>query len=451
MTTRRIPVPPLSFLATLLTAVGLFGCTEAETELDDALELDGAIEATIVDRRAFEAAEVIDADQLETLDNGDGTWSYALPEGFDPTIRLQGNIVTWRYAGQARFSYEPTQGAERTWIATAEPPPTPDEQLSAMKRIDRLGRIWKVDAIDENAWNLARQPAAAEREEEFVADVIRPFEPEYEPGTPVTWKPVSWDHRDCDPDESNGVFTPNEGHFWDGDGRTFITSGHNARQKTAVKIAVDNRLVCTGVILRQDQVLTAAHCVSDDNNNPIAFNRVRVFRDDINASLGARDIDFPGTYGGGSGDGGGTDFGDDWAIVELTSTWAAAGFAAAQDMDISSATDTQLGNLTNVHNLAFPQFAPVCSPNASQFLVHNQEFEPIAAILDKRLRFKIDGTPGHSGSPIYFCPEGDDNVCDVGEQGFVIAVFAGYDTFYDRFVGPKSASFIDAAVAFMDD
>ena len=64
---------------------------------------------------------------------------------------------------------------------------------------------------------------------------------------------------------------------------------------------------------------------------------------------------------------------------------------------------------------------------------------------------KIDGTPGHSGSPIYYCPDGDNNVCGPGETGYVIAVFAGWNSVANRWIGPKVAAFRDAANAFMDD
>ena len=84
-------------------------------------------------------------------------------------------------------------------------------------------------------------------------------------------------------------------------------------------------------------------------------------------------------------------------------------------------------------------------------LILNLEQEPIASITSKRLRLKLDGSPGHSGSPIYYCPAGDDNVCGSGEKGFVIGVFAGWNSATDRHVGPKSASFRDAALAFLND
>lgn len=413
-----------------------------------ALALNACADGPTVDREDAEAEPRV----LQTIDHEDGTYSYVLADDFDPEERVQGEIITWRYDGQARFSHAPAMGGERTFVVPEEEPLDPLDQLMQMRRVDRQGRVWVVDSVDEEAWAAAR--AEARRPEENEGDEpeatlpLRTPEEPLPPGSVVTWQPASWTHLDCIP---GGGLNPNELHLWEGESRDEIFSGHTARQQTAVRVRVNGSIVCSAVILRQDQVLTAAHCVSDDSNNPINVNTVDVCRDDIAGCIDASDIDFSGSYGGGSGSGGGTDFADDWAIIELDQTWSAAGFGTAEDMDLSSASDTVLGNLTKVHNLAFPQFLPGCSLSSGTTLIHNLENEPIAAIQNKRLRFKIDGSAGHSGSPIYYCPTGDDNVCGAGEKGFVIAVFAGWNTLNDRHVGPKSASFIDAAVAFMND
>ena len=62
----------------------------------------------VVDREVLEA-ERVDPTALETVDNGDGTWSYAVPDG---SIRPAGGgqVATWRYEGQARFSTNPPSG-----------------------------------------------------------------------------------------------------------------------------------------------------------------------------------------------------------------------------------------------------------------------------------------------------------------------------------------------------
>ena len=259
------------------------------------------------------------------------------------------------------------------------------------------------------------------------------------------WK-QSWTHSNCD-SAGNPV---NETHLWNGEHRNAINSGHTARQSTAVRV-LNGGSTCSGVILNQKQILTAAHCVSDDNNNPVPTSNVSVCRDDISACIGAADIDFSGSYGGGSSTGGGTDFADDWAIVELDTTWVTAGFSRAEDMDMSQAGDSTLDALTNVHNLGFPGFAPNCSNAGGNTLFHNKEPEPIAATKNKKIKLKIDTTPGHSGGPYYYCPTGDNNICGGGEKGFVWGVHAGWNSFDDRAVGPKVAFFRSAALVFVND
>ncbi len=126
-----------------LASTALIGCAQQAVDRGD-FDVEGQAEL-----------ELADGFSLESIDNGDSTWSYATPEDFDPEARVKGKIITWRYAGQAAFSYNPTFGGERTWIATEEQPVDPRAQLMAMRRVDRQGRVWEVDAVDEDAWARA--------------------------------------------------------------------------------------------------------------------------------------------------------------------------------------------------------------------------------------------------------------------------------------------------------
>ena len=390
-------------------------------------------------------------------EHGDGTWSYGLPEGFDPEVRVQGRILTWRYVGQAIFSREPRPvSGPMSFVAEREEPRTSEQQVLDMRRLDRWGRLWRVESIEAEAWRKAIAEADRDSreltEEEPVQDE-RDHPGPAAPGTKVEWWPASWGHFDCD----TAPNPRNDTHFWDGESRTRVGTFRRRWQKAAAQIVVNGAPACSGALLGQDHALTAAHCVSDNNDNPVPTATVQVCRDDIACTgpncgcIGARDIDFSDRYRGGSGAGGGTDFEDDWAIVELTSTWRRAGFRRAEVMHLSAAGDGTLDDLDIVRNLGFPQFAPDCTPANGNILFDNQEMEPIAATLARKLRLKIDLTPGHSGGPFYYCPVADDNVCLGNEMAFVYGVVAGWNSVNNRVVGPKVSSFRSAALAFLND
>lgn len=410
----------------------------------------------VIDRADFEAKEEFIVEKLEKIDNKDGTYSFALPEGFDPEVRLRGRILTWRYAGQARYAHKPEPvSGPRVWEVPEPKKESPEDLVRAMKRIDYLGRIWKVEEIDHEAWKKVIEEAnkSSEESEGEPGAKEREHEPDWEPGTKVEWWPQSWTHSNCD-----GRPNPRrETHLWEGESRSRVTGTFNNQEASVVRVtntmSTGQESTCTGTILGQRQILTAAHCVSDNSNNPVPTGQVRVCRDDIGLRcLGARDIDFSPSYGGGSGSGGGSDFSDDWAIIKLMSTWEAASYSRAEEMDMSRAGDSVLDALYSVYNLGYPGFAPDCTDRRNGFrLFGNREWERIAATLGSRIRFKIDNTGGHSGGPYYYCPEGNDSLCRDGENPYVYAVSAGWSGGNNRAVGSRVSRFRSAALAFMLD
>ncbi len=412
-------------------------------------------------REAFEATQTINPDQLAKIDNRDGTWSYAQVEGFDPKIRVRGSIVTWRYEGQARFAHDVRPvTSSRKWVVTNEERKEPEAQVLDLVRIDRWGRRWRAEVVNKDSWRAAIE-AADQDSAEAEQEPQRPEkkgEPRPKPGTVVEWTPQSWTHSNCD--SSKEVFIGKETHLWEGESRTSVGTP-DQWERTAVRVTtvlgdIDgdgdiDQGVCTGTILTQDFILTSAHCVSDDNNNPMPNSTITVCRQDVSRCLGAADVQFPSSYGGGSGNGGGSDFSDDWALIELTSTWTASGTTTATDMDMSWAEDSKLDNLTRINNLGFPGFATNCNNAGGNTLFHNDEREPLTATYTKSIRMKIDNTPGHSGGPIYYCPRGDNNICSNGDKAYVFGVLAGWNSVAKRAVGPKVPNFRDAAMAILFD
>lgn len=80
-----------------------------------------------------------------------------------------------------------------------------------------------------------------------------------------------------------------------------------------------------------------------------------------------------------------------------------------------------------------------------------EETESPTSTTSKKVRHRLDGTRGQSGSPIYYCPHQEDSLCDEHprETGFVYAVHSGWNPVSQRVVGPKVPSFRTAALAIM--
>jgi hypothetical protein len=338
-----------------------------------------------------------------------------------PGDLLVEGAFTWRYVGQVPPAVtRPSPEEPLRYVVDSSRAKMPaHEAFLGAKRVDTAG-LWELIAVDVNKLPMAGESA----DEAFLLDAeLEDSDEELPDGTVIEWTPLSWDTDDCNNNGSDDKF------IWSGESRTTANTAFS-RPRTVVRISEFAQ--CSGVIIRDRWILTAAHCVSDNMGQPAEEWNVTVALPWANVSVGSVELL---VLAPGYDPDLGHDFNKDWALLRLASPLV----TNPEAMVLSQAADSTITGLgANVHNLGFPARFPGCSLNSdtSRPLVHSADNE-VTATPSEAFRWKGDASGAQSGGPLYYCPTGDDLVCAPGDLGYVLAVVGGYSSYYSRLVGPK--------------
>lgn len=135
---------------------------------------------------------------------------------------------------------------------------------------------------------------------------------------------------------------------------------------------------------------------------------------------------------------------DDFALIRLQAwtTWidptTGTYDQAPEEMDMSAASEATMKTIVTYNNLAYPACATYSTVNTFDAL-YSQSNVDLNNVYSGKLTWHMDSGPGHSGSPVFYCPTGDVQLCELGDKGNIVGLIAGYNPATSEHRGPRSS------------
>ncbi len=384
-----------------------------------------------------------------------GVWS--VPSSADspiPGTRMQSNGLTWEMVGQYQYPVVEETSAELQvpeWRTIGPQTITPYDELASKSFVDSLGGEWRV--VDISVDDLS---AAIDRDS---LNVI----PEADPvGEGYVW-PMAWSDVSCPSINNKGSLAYGAQYLraYNGDDRDTQSSDSDYTERKRLAVAIFRRsncntdwdlkaddYICSGTLIGPDDILTAGHCLSTPSGNGAAkygtcHFRVCTLGNLHTASVGGVGVDAACTtveavevhseYLNWRHDNYDIGYlqltdspGDDLGYMGLSahsnnaterlvhhatySPWKKSGGVCAENIsDSGSLADADLSNLHLI----------------------KEEGQLIFDASNGILETGFDAIGGHSGSPLWWCPDGSGGTsCDTGDPAEVLGVFHAWVDVY---------------------
>jgi hypothetical protein len=203
----------------------------------------------------------------------DTEWTFALSVA-TPETQVTGSL-TWRYDGQQVYS-DAARPPDR-FVTYTEPDfvltgiELDAEEYLDFRMVDHYGRRWLVESVDEilavEELIAAGYPPGEDPGEDWIAGIE--FNPDA--GLVHALELTSWTISQC-----LGEAAVMESAFWvhDDSGPLAVGPTTEPEDGTSLKMVAvrsgDPGVDCSGSLIRSDLVLTAAHCVTDADGNPLS-------------------------------------------------------------------------------------------------------------------------------------------------------------------------------------